>query len=416
MVLPNGTRLVLEDIPHVRSVSLGIWVRCGSRDEDLKEHGASHFLEHLLFKGTKKRTAKEIAESLESVGGHLNAFTAKEYTCFYAKVLDEHFDLALDVLSDMFFNSLFAEEDVEKEKRVVLEEISMYEDSPDELVHDLFSQTVWPDDALGRPILGTAASVSTLDRDLLLEYYRRHYVPERTVIAAAGRFDPEVIADKLAAVFAAAGGRSEGGFESKPKPTAAVRFHEKETEQIQICLGVPGLAQDDKDIYVLHVLNNVLGGGLSSRLFQEIREERGLAYSIYSYHAAHFDTGLFTVYAGTSPASATRVTDLILQEIASLKDRGITEAELERTKEQIKGNLYLGLESVSSRMSRLGKSEICFNRIVTPEEIISRVKEVSLADINRLSEQLFQPDLFSLTTLGPNPPEFDFRELARSRL
>lgn len=413
-VLANGTRLVSEDIPHVRSVSLGIWVGCGSRFEEPQEHGVSHFLEHLLFKGTANRTAKEIAESLESVGGHLNAFTTKEYTCFYAKVLDEHLDLAVDVLTDMFFHSLMTEDDIAKEKRVVLEEISMYEDSPDELVHDLFNQAAWPDHPLGRPILGTVESIGSLDRERVLDFYRRHYVPSQTVIAAAGNVDHKALRDRLTPIFSAPGGQPPVNMITTPLASAAVKFHEKDTEQVQICVGVPGLSQEDDDIYVLHVLNNVLGGGVSSRLFQEIREERGLAYSVYSYPTSHIDSGLFVVYAGTSPANAPEVTELLVREMAKIKADGITEGELARTKEQIKGSLFLGLESVSSRMSRLGKSEICFNRIITPEEVIDRVARVTLGDIHRVANKLFRKELFSLTTVGPEPPDLDFRGLLSS--
>jgi predicted Zn-dependent peptidase len=413
-VLNNGVRLVSEDIPHVRSVSLGIWIGSGSRYEEPREHGVSHFLEHLFFKGTANRTAKEIAESLESVGGQLNAFTTKEYTCLYAKVLDEHLDLAIDVLSDMFFNSLFTGEDIAKEKRVVLEEISMYEDAPDELVHDLFNQAAWPAHPLGRPILGTAESVSALAREQVVDYYRRHYIPSRIVIAAAGNLDHEVLKDKLGPIFSASEGRPLKNAITTPKAVASVRFHEKDTEQVQICLGVPGLAQEDDDIYVLHVLNNVLGGGVSSRLFQEIREERGLAYSVYAYHTSHIDTGLFVVYAGTSPASAPEVTELLVGEMAKIRDNGITAAELARTREQIKGNLFLGLESVSSRMNRLGKSEICFNRMITPEEVIDRIAAVTLDDVYRVANKLFRRKNFSLTTVGPEPIALDFPDLIGS--
>ncbi|HBT47807.1 MAG TPA: peptidase M16 [Peptococcaceae bacterium] len=412
-ILPNGIRIVTEEIPYVHSVALGIWVGAGSRHESDDNHGVSHFLEHLLFKGTYRRNAREIAEALESVGGVLNAFTTKEYTCFYTRVLAEHLDLAIDVLSDMFFNSRFDPEDIVKEKKVILEEIKMYEDSPDEIVHDLFAQTVWPGHPLGRAILGTYSSIQDLQRGGIYKYYQDHYRGGRIVLAAAGNFRTRELEDKLAEAF---GGRPLAGGEVSccpPEERAAVSVNVKETEQVQICIGVPGLAQDHPDIYVLQALNNILGGGVSSRLFQLVREDRALAYSVYSYHAGYSDSGLFTVYAGTSPAGAPEVIRLILEQMAFIKQKGVTEAELKRTKDQIRGNLLLGQENVSQRMSRLGRTELCLGRVVTVEETIERLNEVTVEDVQRVARQLFAPRRLSLTTLGPAPDvELDLQYLA----
>ncbi len=410
-VLPNGVRIVTEEIPYVRSVAVGIWVGVGSRDELPEEHGVSHFLEHLMFKGTERRTAKEIAEALDAVGGQLNAFTTKEYTCYYAKVLDEHMDLAVDVLTDMFFNSLFAEKEIEKEKKVVLEEIKMYEDSPDELVHDLFATHVWANHKIGRPILGTQDSVANLNRDLVYNYFKNHYTTPNIVVAVAGKIKHQEIVDKLTPIFTKLTGKAVAKDNTIPVPHTGINCIEKSTEQLQLCLGVPGLSQEDENIYQIHLINNILGGGLSSRLFQEIREERGLAYSVYSYHSAFRDSGLFTVYAGTSPDNFDEVTGLVIQELSKLKNQPIDEDEISRTKEQIKGNIFLGLENVSSRMSRLGKSELCFNRIISPDEIIEKITKVTAEDVKQMAERLFDAGKISITTIGPSCSNLKIEEI-----
>ncbi|WP_206809832.1 M16 family metallopeptidase [Paradesulfitobacterium ferrireducens] len=406
-VLPNGVRIITEEIEHVRSVAVGLWVGAGSRDEKEGFEGISHFIEHMFFKGTQKRTARELAESLEAVGGQLNAFTTKEYTCYYAKVLDEDFELAIDVLSDMFFSSLFVEKEIEKEKKVVIEEIKMYEDSPDELIHDLFSEFVWNDHPLGKPILGTEESIRALNRDKIMDYLSHHYSPDNLVIAVAGKIKHQDVIDLLSKSY---GEFKRGGrriLEGTPTGHTVKRAVSKETEQMHVILGVPGLGQNDEDIYPMHVINNILGGGLSSRLFQEIREQRGLAYSVYSYHSTYVDTGLFAIYAGTSPNNTHEVVECILSEIQELKKNGITAHELERTKAQIKGSLYLGLESVSSRMSRLGKTELTYNRVLTPEEVVEKLTKVTLEDVARVINRLWEKDRISLLTLGPTGHEVD---------
>lgn len=400
-LLPNGVRIITEEIEHVRSAAFGIWVGAGSRDEREGYEGISHFIEHMFFKGTEHRSARVLAESLEAVGGQLNAFTTKEYTCYYAKILDEDLDLAIDVLSDMFFCSLFDEKEIEKEKNVVIEEIKMYEDSPDELIHDVFSEHVWNDHPLGKPILGTEESIRSLSREKIMLFLTEHYAPDNIVIAVAGKIKHEEVVKKLSSQFGIfqRGGRRV--LEGTPLGQKVERYQPKETEQMHILLGVPGLGQDDEDIYAMHIFNNILGGGLSSRLFQEIREQRGLAYSVYSYHSTYVDTGLFAVYAGTSPKNTTEVIECILKELNDIRQKGISSDELERTKAQIKGSLYLGLEAVSSRMSRLGKTELTYNRVLSPEEVVGKLEKVTLDDVLRVIGRLWQKDKISIMTLGP---------------
>jgi len=400
-VLPNGVRIITEEIEHVRSAAIGVWVGAGSRDEREGYEGISHFMEHMFFKGTERRTARELAESLEAVGGQLNAFTTKEYTCYYVKVLDEDLDLAIDVLSDMFFHSLFDEKEIEKEKNVVIEEIKMYEDSPDELIHDIFSEHVWNEHPLGKPILGTEESIGALSREKIMSFLSEHYAPDNVVIAVAGKIKHEDVVAKLTDQF---GTFKRGGrrvLEGTPVGQKVEYYQKKDTEQMHILLGVPGLGQDDDDIYAMHIFNNILGGGLSSRLFQEIREQRGLAYSVYSYHATYVDAGLFAVYAGTSPKNTKEVIECILQELKEIRQQGISESELARTKAQIKGGLYLGLEAVSSRMSRLGKTELTYNRVLSPEEVVGKLEKVTLEDVSRLIGRLWQREKISIMTLGP---------------
>lgn len=412
ITLDNGIRVVSEEIPFVHSIALGVWVKAGSRNETEENHGVSHFIEHLLFKGTEKRSAREIAEALESVGGVLNAFTTKEYTCFYTRVLAEHLDLAIDVLSDMLFNPRFNPEDIEKEKRVILEEIKMYEDSPDELVHDLFAQTIWPGHPLGRAILGTFQSIEGLNRDHICNYYHKHYNAQNIVLAAAGNFKTQELEEKLAKAFGKRQLPGEPAVYYPPQDRAGISINIKDTEQVQICLGTPGLAQDDGDIYALQALNNILGGGISSRLFQLIREDNALAYSVYSYHTGYVDSGLFTVYAGTSPSNFRQVVELILKQLAFLKNEGVTEKELKRTKDQIRGNLLLNQENVSHRMSRLGKTELSFGRVITTEEVIENLNKVTTEDVQRVAKNLFSAQRLCLTTLGPPLEELDLKILA----
>ncbi len=400
--LKNGVRIISEKVPGVRSVSTGIWVGAGSRQENEEVSGISHFIEHLMFKGTEKRSATEIAEALDSVGGQLNAFTTKEFTCYYTKTLDEHFALGLDVIADMFFNSTFTENAISKERGVIEEEIKMYEDTPDELIHDLFVQTAWPDHPLGQPILGTIKSLENIKREDIVNYIKKKYTSNRIVVAVAGNIEHQSVQDQVAQFFEKMESREAADRVLPPENTQAKTVNlSRETGQVQICLGTGGVSQNDERLYTVYILNNVLGGGLSSRLVQSIREERGLAYSVFSYHTAFCDTGLFTFYAGTSPTKYDEVIHLFLKEVQDILANGITEKELTRAKEQIKGNLLLGLESVSSRMTRLGRNELCLNRIVPLSEIVERITAVSLDDVKTVAHDLFGDKHYTLSTIGP---------------
>lgn len=401
-VLANGIRVVTEQMPNLRSTTLGAWVSTGSRNEQLNNHGVSHFIEHLLFKGTANRSAKSIAEEVDSVGGQLNAFTGKEYTCYYMKSLDTHLDLAVDMISDMLLNSRFDPDDIAKEKSVVLEEYNMYEDSPDELVHDLYVQQVWQQHSLGQSILGSRQSIENFDRQMILDYRQCYYTPDNLVIAAAGNLTHERVVGLVERHFCGMTGTSTVNKTPAPiySPTKCNRG--KETEQSHICLGTPGLNYSSEELYNLHILNNLLGGSMSSRLFQSIREERGLAYSVYSYQTTYRDTGLLTVYAGTKPDNVNEVLELIWKNMIILREEGVSETELHKAKEQLKGNLLLGLESSSSRMSRMGTLEMTIGKYVTLDEVIAKIDRVTLADIRNIANISFRPELISCCILGPD--------------
>lgn len=399
--LPNGIRVVTEAIPYVKSVTVGVWVGTGSRNEEDHNHGISHFIEHLMFKGTANRSAKDIAETVDAVGGQLNAFTAKEYTCYYIKVLDNHLELALDILSDMMLSSRYAPEDIAREREVVLEEVNMYEDSPDELVHDIYLDNVWPHHPLGRNILGTTESIGRFDRNLVCEYYDNFYRPDNIVVAAAGNLTHARVEELIGRFFGGFSGRKKAQAAKPPLLMPTRRLHARESEQVHFCLGTASVPQDSPDIYVAHVLNNILGGGISSRLFQAIREERGLAYSIYSYLSNYSDSGLFTIYAGTRPANLDQVVELILENVEQLKNGDLSAAELNKTKEQLKGNLLLGLESSSSRMSRLGKMEITMGKYTTLDEVVAKIEKVSMDDLQKMMDTVFVAEKLSFTALGP---------------
>lgn len=397
-VLPNGLRVVLEKIPTCRSVSFGIWVKTGSRNEDTARNGISHFIEHMLFKGTERFSAKDIAEVFDGIGGNVNAFTTKEYTCYYVKVLDEHLPLAMDVLSDMFFNSKFDVEELEKERNVILEEISMYEDTPDDLVHDLMAKAVYQDHALGQTILGLGENLLKLQSDDLRAYMKQFYTIENTVISMAGNFDDDAMAliEKHFGAFANTG--ADAALE-KPAFHSEALYHDKKTEQNHICLSLPGCSLRDDRLYAMILLNNTIGGGMSSRLFQEIREKRGLAYSVYSYHTAYIDSGVFTIYTGTAPKQTEEVLKVSMDVIGDIVTNGLTESELRKGKEQLKGSLILSLESTSSRMNRLGKNELMLGKHYSLDEIIARIEAVQLDQIRELTREVFaQP--FALAMVG----------------
>jgi predicted Zn-dependent peptidase len=398
--LSNGLTLVVEKISSVRSVALGIWVKTGSRHERPELNGISHFIEHLLFKGTTTRSARDIAEAFDSIGGNINAFTSKEYTCYYAKVLDEHLDTALDILSDMFFNSVFEPSEVEKEKNVVIEEIRMYEDTPDDLVHDLLSSAAYGDHPLGSPISGTESVLENLTVEQIKEHISSHYTASNTVVAVAGNIDDQVI-DKISRYFDSFQNKGINVQLTPPNYIGNIIYRSKSTEQSHICLGLPGLSFKDSNLYALILMNNSLGGSMSSRLFQEIREKRGLAYSVYSYHSAHEDSGLFAIYAGTAPKQTNEVLDVIQVLLNDLREKGLTATELVKAKEQLKGSIMLGLESTSSRMSRIGKNELLLGRHLSLDETISKIDAVTLEEVSGLCNKIFsQP--FSISLIGPS--------------
>ncbi|MFD1888331.1 M16 family metallopeptidase [Paenibacillus wenxiniae] len=386
--LNNGLRIVMEKMPTFRSVTFGIWIKTGSRNENLVTNGISHFIEHMLFKGTKRFDAKKIAEIFDGIGGNVNAFTSKEYTCFYAKVLDEHLEIALDILSDMFFNSLLDPEELGREKNVILEEIAMYEDDPDDLVHDLVTVASYGNHPLAYPILGTAERLEPMGPDQLRLFMKDRYTIENTVISVAGNIDDRIV-PLLEKYF---GGFDVHGPEQQliaPEFKGELVFHKKKTEQNHICLNFPAGKIDDPKYYAMVLLNNALGGGMSSRLFQEIREKRGLAYSVYSYYTAHADSGLFTIYAGTTPKQTKDVFELTHQLLHDLKQNGLTEQELEQGKQQLRGSLLLSLESTSSLMNRLGKNEIMLRQHDTVDETIDYIEQVSMEDIRAVIDDMF---------------------------
>lgn len=396
----NGVRIVLENIPTVRSVAIGIWIGTGSRSEDPSINGVSHFLEHMFFKGTKNRTAREIAESFDSIGGQVNAFTSKEYTCYYAKVLDEHAGYALDILSDMFFHSTFEEEELKKEKNVVYEEIKMYEDTPDDIVHDLLSKAVYESHPLAYPILGTEETLNSFNGDSLRDYMEKFYIPENVVISVAGNITDEFIKD-IEKLF----GSYESSYKKQEYETPAFHYQKmsrkKDTEQAHLCLGFNGLKVGHERIYSLIVLNNVLGGSMSSRLFQDVREQKGLAYSVFSYHSSYLDNGMLTIYGGTGSNQLELLYETIQESLSKLKADGITEKELKNSREQIKGSLMLSLESTNSRMSRNGKNELLLGRHRTLDEILEKVNEVTEDTVNQLGRELFTDD-YAVALISPD--------------
>ncbi|MEU5550885.1 pitrilysin family protein [Micromonospora sp. NPDC047793] len=407
-VLPSGLRVLTEAIPAMRSVSFGIWVAVGSRDETGTQAGAAHFLEHLLFKGTHKRDALEISSSIEAVGGETNAFTTKEYTCYYARVLDADLPLAIDVMCDLVADSVLDPADVETERSVILEEIAMHDDEPGDEVHDLLTRAVYGDHPLGRLISGTAETVTPMTRRQIQSFYRRRYVAPQIVIAAAGNLDHATVVRLVRSALKGSPLDTDPATPASHRPitpavrtqTATVVVHAKETEQAHVVLGCPGIDRLDERRFALGVLNNVLGGGMSSRLFQEIRERRGLAYSVYSYASQYADTGLFGVYAGCAPGRVQEVLELTRAELARTAAQGVTEAELARGKGMSKGSFVLGLEDTGSRMSRLAKGELLYGDLVPVDELLHRVDAVTLGDVNALAADLLSRPM-SLAVVGP---------------
>ena len=415
-VLPGGLRVVTEHLPAVRSAAFGIWAGVGSCDEELAHAGATHYLEHLLFKGTKRRTALEISAALDAVGGELNAFTGKEYTCYYARVLDADLPLAIDVLSDMVTNSLIEPRDVDAERGVILEEIAMNDDDPSDTVHEAFAAQLFGDTPLGRPILGTVGSINSITREQIADHYRARYTPPSLVVAAAGSIEHEAVVAGVREAFAGAAATAAepdpprlGGLgEALPGGAGrGVRLVSRSIEQANLVLGCEGLSRNDDRRFALGVLNAALGGGMSSRLFQEVREKRGLAYSVYSFASQHAETGTWGVYVGCLPAKADEVLAICQEEIAKVVSGGLTDAELERGKGQLRGSIVLSLEDPSSRMSRLGKAELVYPRLEPVEEILASIEAVTHDDVRRVAgEVLDQPKV--LAVVGPFDDDASF--------
>jgi predicted Zn-dependent peptidase len=398
--LTNGVRVLSERLPDLASVTVGIWVENGSRYEREDQAGISHFLEHLFFKGTERRTAAQIAEAIDAVGGVLNAFTGKEYTCYYAKVLREHVPLALDLLADIFTHSRFESDEIERERTVIIQEISEVEDRPDDYVHELFNLAFWPGHPLSRPIAGSAQSVSRFYRDDFIRFLDTRYRPDRILIAAAGDLAHEDLVEVAERNFGALSGSAPTPDGKPPEARPGVSVHQKTLEQVHLCLGTPGIPQADPDRYAAHLLNLALGGGMSSRLFQEIRERRGKAYTVYSFLSSYLDAGYTGFYVGTSPEWVREVVEVIRAELERVTRDGLAADELVRVKNQMKGNMLLGLETSDSRMSRLAKNAIYFGRDVTLDEVATGIDGVTNADVVGVCRRLFQPRSLALTVLG----------------
>lgn len=400
--LSNGIRIVTENIPYVKSASIGLWIESGSRYENESNNGTSHFIEHMLFKGTNKRNARDIADQIDSVGGQMNAFTSKECTCFYIKILDNHINLAIDILQDMLFYSKFDEVEIEKEKNVVIEEINMYEDNPEELVHDLLSKTLFKKHPLSLPILGNKDSVNNLTRESILNYFYDYYRPENIVISIVGNIEENNILKKLEKTFGKWKSNNKRKYKKIITPIIDKNIisKSKNTEQGHLCLGLEGINNASKDIYSLLVLNNIFGGSMSSRLFQKVREDLGIAYSIYSYPSTYRDTGIFTIYAGLNPKHILDLSKIVLNEIKDMKKNIFSENEIYKSKEQLKGNFILGLENTSSRMSSYGQSELLNNTIETSEEIINSINKVNKNTIKNLIDNIFDIDKINIAYVG----------------
>ncbi len=399
-VLDNGLRLLTEPIPHVRSVSIGVWLTRGSRHEPASHGGIAHFAEHMLFKGTTSRSAESIAQDIDSIGGQLDAFTAKEYASYYIKVLDENLPLAVDILSDIVMNPAFAGDDIEREKKVVLEEIKMVEDTPDDLVHEIFTQAFWEDHPLGRPILGAPDSVEGLTREALCEYFEQAYAANNMIIAAAGNLQHEQVRELIGKAFA--GVRRHGDVipDTPPRVVPKVTIRTKDLEQSHLCLGTSSFPQNHADRYTSYVLNTLVGGSMSSRLFQNVREKRGLAYAVFSGLSAYRDAGTFTVYAGCAKEAVGEVIDLVVEELRTVKQTPAPDSELRRAKDHLKGSLMLSLENTASRMSHLARQEIYFDRQFSLDETLQGIEAVTADAVQDVARRMFSDGALAVTALG----------------
>lgn len=400
-ILNNGIKVITKNIPHIRSVSIGFWVGTGSSIEIDTNNGISHFIEHMLFKGTYDRNAKDIASTIDSIGGQLNAFTSKEYTCYYSRVLDNHIKIAIDVLSDMILNSKINENDITKEQSVVIEEINMYEDSPEDVVYDLLSKTVFEGHSLSLPILGSHSTVKSLNKGQIIDFMDKNYNPNNMVISVVGSFNDNDLINILNEKI----GFWKSNYNKKarmikPKFNSSFAYKAKDIEQIHLCIGYNGVSNNEEELYPLLIMNNIFGGSMSSRLFQTIREDNGLTYSIYSHPNFYNDFGLFNIYVSLNPSQLDSVYKLIAKEIKKISKESISSRELVTSKEQLKGNYILGLESTGSIMTMLGKSELFDKKIKTPDEIIAKIDNVAISDINNVIDKVFKRNEVSMALVG----------------
>lgn len=400
-VLKNGVKILTKRMPNIHSVSMGVWVNAGARDESIDENGLSHFIEHMIFKGTKKRTAFQIAKEFDAIGGHTNAFTSAENTCYHAKIMDTHLETMVNILSDIFLNSVFDEKEVEKERAVILQEINMVEDSPDEYIHVLSGRNFWGENSLGRSILGTRDTVASFDSNTIKRFFHRFYQPERIVISVAGNVEHDRFVDLVGPVFESIRPGDDFPERITPEGRSLVDLHPKNLEQVHICLGTEGISVNDPRRYAYSLMNTILGGNMSSRLFQKIREQRGLAYSVYSYITSYTDTGLFGTYVAVNPKNAFESTKLTLKEIYKLKETRVDPNELRDAKEFTKGSLLLSSESNDNQMVRLAQNETHFGRYIPLQDIINKIESVTPNNIIDLAENLFQTNQFAMTMLGP---------------
>jgi predicted Zn-dependent peptidase len=400
-VLPNGLTIITEQMQNIRSVSIGIWVKTGSRDEDLQWNGISHFIEHMVFKGTQHRSAEDIARQIDSIGGNMDAFTAKECVCFNVKVLDEHLPIAMDVLSDLVLNPVFDAQDINRERGVILEEIKMDEDSPDYLVHEIFTQNFWKDHPLGKPILGTKDTVKRFEREPVLNFYGQRFGPGNFIISAAGNLRHDQFVELVSKHFQHMKPVKNGFHSPQPKIVPRIILRNKKAlEQVQICVGVPSHPIAHEKRHASYILNTLLGGGMSSRLFQNIRERQGLAYAIYSDLNPYRDTGCLSVYAGTSRESASKVVQCVVSEFRKLKAERVPEEEVRRSKDQLKGSLMLSLESSTARMSNLARQEMYFERFYSMDELLEKIEAVTAEELLQLAQEFFHTESIAITVLG----------------
>ncbi len=398
--LDNGIRVITETVNHVQFMTMGIWVGVGSRYETQEQWGITHFIEHMMFKGTEKRTAEEISKAIDEVGGQLNAFTSKENTCYYVKTLTEYFPLAVDVLFDMFLHSKFDNEEIAKEREVIIEEIKMYEDTPDEHVQDLLAADLWPDHPLGRAILGTEESIAAFDHDMLAQYRDTYYTGKNIVVSVVGNISHAQVVEAVQQMLGHLPAGAENQKQLTGQITAGVHCYQKDIGQTQICVAMPGVAKEDERLFPLSILNTYLGGGMSARLVKKIREDEGLAYSVYSFTGSYTDTGAFIVSVGTRPENCQRVIDIIMEELDDVRRNGITQEELDKIFSQLKGSLFMGLETVNSRMNKLGRSLLTYDRVITPEDNVADLAKVTVDDVKQLAEEMFRKETMAITILG----------------